>query len=163
MWTNWVSFVLTVALLSTQGCLNLGCSVPANPVTKFGFDPWTKDFYVLDTKDNDLTVKNFLLEKGPDTAKVTFDEAAFVNNASRVREANVQQIAAYTDQVKAVTGMFEVMTQAISAMLPMVSHTASQYGAPPGWTPTSQPADLQPMSTQLTPEQVAKLLLLLKE
>jgi hypothetical protein len=105
------------------------CSLPANPVTKFGFDPWSRTWQFHDSKDNDVEVKGLTVD--PKTYAVTLESLTIRNNASEVRRANVEQIQAYTEQVRAVTGMFEQMTATLASMAPFGGAT------PPAWTPPS--------------------------
>jgi hypothetical protein len=115
----------------------LGCSLPTNPVTKFGFDPWSRTWQFCDSKDNDVEVKDLTVD--PNTYAVTLGSLTIRNNASDVRRANVEQIQAYTEQVRAVTGMFQQITATLASMAPFGGAT------PPAWTPPStSPSPAEP-------------------
>ncbi len=107
---------IALFLCFVGGCLNTGCSLPANPRTEFGIGPFSSVFKFHDSKDNDIEIVGAVFDPATNTFKV--DKLTIRNNASDPRRANVEQIQAYTEQVKAMTAMVTQMTQAIAAAVP---------------------------------------------
>lgn len=103
---------LFVALL----CLTPGCSLPANPHTSVGFNPWSHTIEFYDSKDNEIEIAGLTYSR--ETGDFKLERMAIRNNASDVRRANVEQINAYTEQVKATTAMMTQMTASLASMLP---------------------------------------------
>lgn len=116
-----------------------GCAFPANPRTEIscGWTGWK--FH----NSKDVTIELEGAHGSLDTKSIDIERLVITDNASAVRQANVEQMLAYTEQVRAVTAMFESMAASISAIIPSSVHRAQEYGLPPGWqpaTPTTQPA-----------------------
>lgn len=95
-----------------------GCSLPANPHTSVGVNPWSGTVEFYNSKDMAIHVEG--VEYDNSTKAFKLAKLDIVDNASDVRRANVEQIAAYTEQVKATTAMMTQMTQSIASMLPYV-------------------------------------------
>ena len=112
-----------------------GCSLPANPQTRFEYGP-AKFF---DSKDNDVQIKGLTID--PQTGTYHLDELTIRNNASDPRRANVEQIQAYTEQVKAMGAMVQSLGNMVGSMIPYFRPATSvnvdtPYG---GGTMTSTP------------------------
>lgn len=137
-----------LAMAAVAAMWLMGCSLPANPHTSIGFNPWSKTIEFYDSKDNEIEVTGLSYSK--DAGDFKLDKLTIRNNASDPRRANVEQINAYTEQVKATTAMMASMTQSIASMLPYVrpATTASINtpwgGGAIGATPVLPPAPLFP-------------------
>lgn len=108
-----------------------GCSLPANPKTRIQANAWGWTFE--NSKDVEILLKN--AKADVDTGNIEIEELQIRDNASEVRRANVEQIQAYTEQVRAVTLMFEQMTRAIAAIIPQTVARPSEGAMPPEWQP----------------------------
>jgi len=112
-----------------------GCGLPANPKTRIGVGPfggWSFE----NSKDVAILLKN--AHANVKDGSLDIEELQIEDNASAVRKANVEQLQAYTEQVRAVTLMFQQMTDAIAAIIPQSVHRPSGGAMPPGWQ-TVQP------------------------
>lgn len=135
----------------------LGCSLPSNPHTSVGFNPWSKTIEFYDSKDNEIEVSGLTYAK--DSGDFKLDKLSIRNNASDVRRANVEQINAYTEQVKATTAMMQNMTASLASMVPYVRPPAVSgsltlpggIGGSFGSTPAPVPA---PTPTPVVPDVV---------
>ena len=155
------SLLVVALVVAAQGCI-LGCGVEgihsANPTTVLRVDPIHRQIYFADNKDNDVSIKELIFN--PETGEVKIVDLKIINNASKVREANVLQIEALAIQAKAI-GEAWLMgltagAQLMSAAVPMFGGIqarppwgAGQPGAvPPGWIyvgpPTTQPVAPSP-------------------
>ena len=117
-----------------------GCSLPANPGTTVEVDPVARRVYVYDTKDNDITIEG--LDANFEAKSIKVERFSIVNNASRVREANVQQITAYTEQVRAVTSMVTSLGEMVRTLIPYALPARAPTSTGIGFDPTTGRIDL---------------------
>ena len=108
-----VRIMYWLALLVIGSCA--GCWGPSNPYTELKVNPITKTFSFYDNKDNDVTIEG--LEIDGDTKSGKLASMTLVNAASPVRLANVEQLNAYTEQVKVVTQAMTNMIQVLPEVL----------------------------------------------
>jgi len=90
------------AICLMMSCVPIGGCAYFKPVTEIVFSPATGEFRITDSKDNALLLQNFKVNKGPDGKfTLSLQKGEFTNNASRVAEANAQQMLAFTEQQRA--------------------------------------------------------------
>jgi hypothetical protein len=134
-----------------------GCSLPANPKTEFNYGPVR--FY--DSKDNDVEINNLTIN--PETGMYSVEKLTIRNNASDVRRANVEQIQAYTEQVKAMAAMTQSLANTVGAMIPYFKPAVSgSINTPYGGgsfestpVPSPKPADVVPPAVGSTHDEGA--------
>lgn len=119
--SQWPGYLV---LMGLAGCLG-GCSLPANPHTKLSAGPFGSYFTFSDTKDNDVLIED--AEFTPSDKAFKIKKLTIRNNSSDPRRANVEQINAYTEQVRATTAMLTQMTDSFAKMVPL-----SRWGAASG-------------------------------
>lgn len=113
---------MRVAILASALCV-AGCSLPANPRTEISYGPF--GFHLHNSKDVGIKLKKASYD--PATKRFDVEDLEFTDDASTVRRANVEQINAYTEQVRATTAMLTQMTESFAKMVPL-----SRWGAASG-------------------------------
>ena len=104
-------------LLMWLGCV-CGCAMPANPGTFIKFNPWTGSVTFEDSRDNNIEVENLEVDLPNKTCKV--GKLVVTMEASAVRQANVEQLVAFSEQTKAVSQAITGSIAAVASVLPGV-------------------------------------------
>lgn len=93
--------------------LAVGCAY-ANPRTELSAGPFGSYFSFHDSKDNEIVMEG--LSYDPDTNFITVQKFEVRNNASDVRVANVEQMKAHTEQIKAFSAIVRDLASIVSAV-----------------------------------------------
>ncbi len=118
-----VSEALIALLIGSCIPLSGGCGIEglhaAKPETRVDFDPISHTFKFRDSKDNDLSVKGFEANTASGS-KGKFDELTIRNNASDVRNANVNQLLGMAAEATANWNGAVAETKALGEVLGIV-------------------------------------------
>lgn len=119
--------LMSLATLLVGGCLS-GCSAEhwagkTTMRTELKFNPVTKTFYFVDTKDNDIEMED--LEMDAESKRLTLARLKIVNNSSTAIAAEVDRILAVAEaqktQVEYVSALTDGIGNVVKELVPLVS------------------------------------------
>ena len=126
-----VRWAIVLVWVLIGGCVLTGCGIEglhgANPTTLVRIDPVNRTMEFRDNKDNDLAVDNVTVDGQARTFHA--DKIVISNNASRVREANAQQLAGFAAQAAAnwqgASQLAMGLAQILSEVMPFLPQTVA--------------------------------------
>ena len=144
-------------ILLVAGLLMSGCGVEglhtANPKTIVRVKPLQRQVELFNSKDTSVTLKKLTYD--PETGLFVLEDLEITDEASSVRQANVEQINALAIQAAALG---QAWSQGLAAGAQLAGQLSSAVGAiggppvwgagqpgvrPPGWTtPTTRPCEV---------------------
>lgn len=134
-------------------CLLAGCALPANPRTEIGYGA-ISGFHLMNSKDVTIKAKKIGYQGGEFIA----EDLELVDEASAVRRANVEQMTAYTEQIKAMGTAVEAVSRVAASVVPYaVAARAAQPSTSLGFNPATGAVSIDRTAATITPEQWAAI------
>lgn len=160
MWLIWywiLSALAFFAALTSAGCGVEGVH-SANPTTIIRVDPISKQVYLSNNKDVDVSVDEMTVAADK---TFTVKKLVLVDKASSVREANRTQLEGLAIQSEAIGNAWAkgitAGSQLVTSLVPILGGLQARpmWGSgnpgliPPGWTSTQPSVDVEALKKQL--------------